>query len=241
MISILYYILALSMGFVTLLLGAIITPFSLLFNGRRRALHEMTRAVTRAFFTIIFTWRKSISGFENIDKNRSYVIVANHQSMIDILAIYYIPLHFKWVSKREVYFIPMFGQYLWLQGNITIDRKSGVASMEKILNMGTKWLSEGVSIVIFPEGTRSKSGEIGRFKAGAFNLAAEAGVDILPVVMDGTSSLFKGKLSFNWRNKLTVKVLPAIPAEQVVNSDLKELMGRVKSDMVDALKSIREE
>ncbi len=241
MISFLYYTYAVVLSTLNILLALVLMPFTLLFNRRRRLVHEMCRRMVRIFFESAPSWRREIKGLEHIDKGRSYVIVANHQSMVDIIAMYYVPLHFKWVSKREVYFTPMFGQYLWLQGNITIDRKSGRASITKILREGKKWLSQGVSIAIFPEGTRTKSGEIGVFKSGAFSLAAEAGVDILPVVVDGTKSLFKGKFYLNWGNVLKVTVLPAITAEQIAATDQKELMDRVKSDMAQTLKKMREE
>ncbi len=240
MISLLYYIYSVGLSLLTLVVALILMPFTLLFNRRRRLVHEMCRFMIRVFYTSIPSWRRDIEGLEHVDKKRSYVIVANHQSMVDIIAMYYVPLHFKWVSKREVYFTPMFGQYLWLQGNITIDRKSGRASMEKILCDGNRWLDEGVSIAIFPEGTRSKTGEIANFKSGAFNLAAQAGVDILPVVLDGTRSLFKGKFFFDWGNVLKIRVLPPISAEEVASTNTKELMDRVKADMVSTLKNMRE-
>ncbi len=226
---------------IVLICAFLILPIVLLFDSSRRVIHEMCRAMTRLFFITPPTWRKEIKGLENIDPKRSYVIVANHQSMVDIIALYYIPLHFKWVSKREVYFSPMFGQYLWVQGNITIDRGNTRGSMEKILVNGKGWLDKGVSIIIFPEGTRSKSGEVGSFKSGAFNLASQAGVDILPVVVDGTKSLFKGKFFFNWGNRLKITVLPAITAEEIAATPQKELIEKVKGEIVTTLKKMREE
>ena len=79
-------------------------------------------------------------------------------------------------------------------------------------------------MAIFPEGTRSKDGEIHRFKAGAFTLAKEAGADILPVVLDGTKTLIKKNLAFNWGNRITVRVLSPVPAERVAALETHELM-----------------
>ena len=112
-------------------------------------------------------------------------------------------------------------------------------AMRKVLERGTMWLSRGASVSMFPEGTRSKDGEIHRFKAGAFSLAREAGVAILPVVMDGTRSMFRSTMLFNWHNTFKVNVLPEVSAEEVVSLEQHELMERVRTQMVDALAEMR--
>ena len=92
---------------------------------------------------------------------------------------------------------------------------------------------------MFPEGTRSKDGEIHRFKAGAFALAKDAGVAILPVIMEGSSSMIKPSMMVNWRNEFVIKVLPAISAEQVAATEQNELMEQTREIMVEALAEIR--
>ena len=101
------------------------------------------------------------------------------------------------------------------------------------------WISRGASVAIFPEGTRSKDGEIHRFKAGAFSLAKEAGVEILPVVLDGTATLIKKNKLFNWGNRITLRVLPSISVEEVAATETHVLMERVHNDMCEALAEIR--
>jgi 1-acyl-sn-glycerol-3-phosphate acyltransferase len=178
---------------------------------------------------------------ENIDPNKTYVMVLNHQSMVDILSIYNLPLVFKWVSKKEVYRIPIVGRLLWMHGDIVINRASAKEAMQLVHTKGMEWLKKGATVSIFPEGTRSKDGEIHNFKAGAFILAKDAGVPILPVVLDGTSSLVRKGWMINWRNVITIKVLPEIPAEEVAERSIKEVMAEVHTDMVDALAEIRAE
>ena len=118
--------------------------------------------------------------------------------------------------------------------------ESALAYLRKVINDGKMWLDRGVSVAIFPEGTRSKTGEIERFKGGAFALAKEAGVEILPVVLDGTRDIFRKKsFWFNWKHHLTVKVLPPISAERVVATDTSELANEVREMMVEALAEIR--
>ena len=154
--------------------------------------------------------------------------------MIDIPALYYVPLNFRWVSKREVFKTPFFGQYLVLHGDICIDRSRAAEALEQMVRDGRMWISRGASVAVFPEGTRSKNGEIGRFKAGAFTLAKEAGVDILPVVMDGTKTLIRKNLAFNWGNRITLRVLPPVPASEVAATETHELMQTVRERMCEA-------
>lgn len=185
------------------------------------------------------TWRRKIEGLENIDKKKSYVIVINHNSMVDILALYFLPLNFRWVSKREVFRIPYVGQLLTIHGDIAIDRSKGADSMRKVTEDGKMWIGRGASIAMFPEGTRSKSGEIGRFKQGAFALAKEAGVEILPVVMHGTRTVLNKFYLVNWRNALKVSVLPPISAEEVAATPMPELMEKTRTMMCEKYNQLR--
>lgn len=185
------------------------------------------------------TWRRKIEGLENIDKKKSYVIVINHNSMVDILALYFLPLNFRWVSKREVFRIPYVGQLLTIHGDIAIDRSKGADSMRKVTEDGKMWIGRGASIAMFPEGTRSKSGEMGRFKQGAFALAKEAGVEILPVVMHGTRTVLNKFYLVNWRNVLKVSVLPPISAEEVAATPMPELMEKTRTMMCEKYNQLR--
>lgn len=185
------------------------------------------------------TWRRKIEGLENIDKKKSYVIVINHNSMVDILALYFLPLNFRWVSKREVFRIPYVGQLLTIHGDIAIDRSKGADSMRKVTEDGKMWIGRGASIAMFPEGTRSKSGEVGRFKQGAFALAKEAGVEILPVVMHGTRTVLNKFYLINWRNVLKVSVLPPISAEEVAATPMPELMEKTRTMMCEKYNQLR--
>ncbi len=210
------------------------------FDKCRRVVHELSRWLCFSWWYVPFTWRRRIEGLENVDKKKPYVIVINHNSMVDIISLYFVPLNFRWVSKQEVFRIPFIGPMLWMHGDIAIQRGRATESMKKVIRDGKMWIDRGVSVAIFPEGTRSKDGEIQRFKGGAFVLAKEAGVDILPVVMDGTTKIFKPKsIWFNWKHLLTVKVLPPIPAEKVAATDTTELANEVHDMMAEALAEVR--
>jgi 1-acyl-sn-glycerol-3-phosphate acyltransferase len=209
------------------------------FDKQRKVVHELSRALVYMFVLVPPFWKRRVEGLENIEKGKPYVVVINHQSMIDIMMLYLVPMVFRWVSKREVYRIPFFGRFLMFHGDIAIDRKQGSKAMRKVMEQGKMWLGRGVSVAIFPEGTRSKDGEIHRFKAGAFALAKDAGVNILPVIMEGSASMLKPSLKVNWRNEFVIRVLPPVAAEEVAQADQNELMEKVRGQMIDALAEIR--
>lgn len=185
--------------------------------------------------------RRTIDGVEHIDPQKSYVMVLNHNSGFDIFAAYKIPLNFRWVSKREVFRIPFMGPLLTIHGDIPIERGNASKAMSKVLRLGRLWLGRGASVAIFPEGTRSLTGEINRFKAGAFNLAKGAGVEILPIVMTGTNEYLHKNWLVNWRNRVGIRVLPPISVEQVAALDVNTLMQVTRDSMVEALAQLRSE
>ena len=241
MLSALYYIFLVFLCTFFMILSAVALVVCYPFDRGRRVVHELSRILVRTFFLIPPFWRQTVVGRELIDRRKRYVIVVNHNSGIDIPTLYYIPLNFRWVSKREVFKVPFFGQYLVLHGDICINRGHATEALEQLVRDGKKWFSRGASVAIFPEGTRSKDGEIHRFKAGAFTLAKEAGVDILPVVLDGTATLIRKNKLFNWRNRITIRVLPPVPAAEVVATETHELMQEVHDRMCAALAEIRSE
>lgn len=240
MLSAIYYLFLVVICTVFMVLSAIALVICYPFDKGRRVVHELSRILVRIFFFVPLGWRHRMIGIENVDRRKSYVIVINHNAMTDIPALYYVPLNFRWVSKREVFKIPFFGQYLRLHGDICIDRGNGAEAMEQLLRKGKKWISYGASVAVFPEGTRSKDGEIHRFKSGAFALAKESGVEILPVVLDGTKTMIRKNRMFNWGNRITLRILPPVQAETVVSTELHALMDRVHDDMCKALKEIKE-
>lgn len=224
--SVLYYIT------ITLFTVLYFVPFGILFlltvcfDRERSLLHHASRFWSTAIFGINPFWRIKIVGRENITKGVPYVVVTNHQSMLDIPIMYCLPFNFKWVSKKEVARMPIFGWVLRMHGDIMIER-GAASSAKKMINDGCEHLELGTSVIIFPEGTRSKDGNVGRFKEGAFLLAKSAGVGVLPCIIDGTGSANKG-----WRltipHSFTVTILPPISSEEVRDSGIKELTENVR-------------
>ncbi len=239
MLSSLYYVFLIALCTIFLVLSAVVLVITWPFQKSRRLVHELSRVLVRIFFFVPPCWRHRVIGMEHIDRRKSYVIVINHRAMIDIPALYFLPLNFRWVSKREVFRIPFFGQFLKIHGDICIDRGRAAEAMEQLLDEGRLWLGRGASVAIFPEGTRSKDGTVHRFKAGAFTLAREAGAEILPVVLDGTASLIRPSRLFRWRNTITLRVLPPVTCERIAAADPRDLAVEVHDAMAAALDEIR--
>ncbi len=241
MLSIIYYIVVATCWLVLYVVSFIALVVCYPFDKKRTVVHKISEWLTNVVFIFTPGMRRDVVGMENIDPTKAYVMVLNHQSMVDIMSIYNLPLVFKWVSKKEVYRIPLVGRLLLMHGDIVINRASAKEAMQLVHSKGKEWLEKGASVAIFPEGTRSKDGQIHNFKAGAFILAKDAGVPILPIVLNGTDSLVHKGWMINWRNKITIRVLPPISAEEVQNRDIKDVMAQVKEDMVSALAEVRAE
>lgn len=162
-------------------------------------------------------WHARIAGKENIPTDRPYVIIANHESMTDIFAIYLLEVQFRWLSKQEVFKVPLVGQCMRICGYIGISRGQK-NSHKEALDKSAETLKKGISMLFFPEGTRSLDGKPKKFKIGAFKLAIENDVPILPVVLINAGKLLKkGSLVPNPAN-LVIQVLPTVypnPSESV--------------------------
>ena len=202
-------------------------------------MHKLSKWLTDSFFGFGLVMKRKVEGIENLDPKGTYVMVLNHNSMVDILSIYNLPLVFKWVSKKEVYRIPIVGRLLLAHGDIVINRASTKEAMQLVHTRGKEWLAKGASVAIFPEGTRSKDGEIHNFKAGAFILAKDAEVPILPIVLEGTDRVARKGFFMNWSNRITIKILPPVSKQDVVERPIKEVMAEVHDSMVNALAEIR--
>ena len=239
MLTILYYLVCLVAATVLFVASFIALVVCYPFDKKRVVVHTLSKWITDVIFGLPIFMKREVIGLENIDPRKAYVMVLNHNSMVDIISIYNLPLVFKWVSKKEVYRIPIVGQLLFAHGDIVINRASAKEAMQLVHTRGLEWLKKGASVSIFPEGTRSNDGEIHNFKAGAFVLAKDAGVPILPIVLDGTNTMVRNGWLMNWRNKITIRILPPVSAEDVVNRDIKDVMTEVRDNMVATLADIR--
>ena len=136
-----------------------------------------------------------VEGQEYLDPDKPYIFVGNHASMADIMSFSgYISHDYRWIAKKELFAIPIFGSGMRAVDYISIDRSRGREAV-KSLNDAAKRIADGASVILFPEGTRSADGRLQPFKTGAIMLALKAGVDVVPVGFNGThQALPKGKL-----------------------------------------------
>jgi len=189
-----------------------------------RWLRRMARVSTR----LSGLWRFEVEGDAPPDiASRAYVVVANHQSSADPFLLSFVPWDMRWVAKEELFRVPLTGWLLWLAGEIPVrrgDRESVAAMMAEC----RRTLDAGLSVMLFPEGTRSRDGALQPFKDGAFQLAIEAGVPVLPIVVDGTHACRpKGSLWFG-RARARARVLAPVPTEGLGPGDVAALRERVR-------------
>ncbi|MGB9701703.1 MAG: lysophospholipid acyltransferase family protein [Candidatus Kapaibacteriota bacterium] len=180
--------------------------------------------------------KPNIIGIENVDLNENYVFVANHTSLFDIPILQAkIPVNFRMIYKKELEKIPFFGLVLKKSPYISIIREESKNAMESI-NQAIESIKTGTSVVIFPEGTRSKDGQLQEFKRGAFLLAARAGKPIIPITIIGTDKILpKGKLEFN-SGEITVIFDKPIPVNQEISrKEEKELISKIFNIMSENL------
>ena len=126
-----------------------------------------------------------VTGGEKLDPNKSYVFVSNHQSLFDIFAVYIaVPNKFKWLVKKELKKVPFIGWACSAGGHIFVDRTNPRAALQSLERIKSE-LVDGISTAIFPEGTRTKNGEVGRFKRGAFQIAVDLNLPVVPISVSG--------------------------------------------------------
>jgi 1-acyl-sn-glycerol-3-phosphate acyltransferase len=209
------------------------------FDRRRAILHMYTSAWAYHYIKLMPQWTTSFSGVEHIRKDRTYVLVANHQSLGDILLLFGLFRHFKWVSKAEIFKVPFIGWNMRMNDYVHLVR-GDAASIEKMLDACRRHLREGSSVMLFPEGTRSVDGEVKPFKRGAFTLAKELGLEIVPIVVDGThDALPKHGLVFRQNGTLhmRVKVLPPVSPDAA--DSVQALSDLVREQIVRELAAMR--
>lgn len=172
-------------------------------------------------------WRVSIEG--DMPPDRPYVMVANHQSTVDIGLLFCLPLYYKWVSKAENFRVPFIGWSMSLNRYIKI-RRGTVSSTLRMMRDCDRALREGNSVMIFPEGTRSRDGRLRPFKDGAFELAVRHRVPVLPIVIMGSMRALPRRGFVLGRGcRITVRVLEPLEPATFEGLTASELRHRVRA------------
>lgn len=175
-----------------------------------------------------------VTGAENVDPKQSYVFVANHQSFLDVFAVYgWLPNNFKWMMKKEIRKVPFVGTACAVAGHIFVDRSNPRAAVQSV-DLIKKELVDGISTVIFPEGTRTKTGEMGRFKQGAFKIAMDMGLPVVPITLNGFfKAMPSGKPFVNPFSKVSLHIGKPIDISQF--TDINEAMAIVREKIQEGL------
>jgi len=209
------------------------------FDKDRTIIHWLLMYQSLILTIIIPIWKIKIEGREKALKGETYVIISNHQSILDILFINSLRYKFKWISKIENMNLPFLGWYLRMAGYITVDRGNDESKAE-MLDRSLQCLKKGISIMIFPEGTRSADKEIGFFKRGAFQLALQANVPILPVIIDGTGGILpKHGLIFGSGHHIFIRVLDPVLPGSFNTENVEDLALKFNTIMASELKDLR--
>ncbi len=170
-----------------------------------------------------------VSGAENVPKDEPVIFIANHCSHLDIAVLCRsLPVNLHFIGKKELVWMPVVGWYMFIAGHIFIDRsnkRKAVASLKK----AAQKIKNGKSVVMYPEGTRSKTGQLGPFKKGAFHLALDAGVPVVPIYIDGTYSVWPTKSNTITPGDVVVRIGAPIASSNYTKKTVKEFMADARS------------
>jgi 1-acyl-sn-glycerol-3-phosphate acyltransferase len=237
------------LAWITMALTSIlITPFFLLvwvftfwWDKRRVASHMMGTFWAWHYQSLIPFWKLHLEGRKKVPWKRPVVLVANHRSLVDILALYKIRRPYKWTSKDENFKLPFIGMVLSLTKSIRIKRES-FRSGAQFLSQAESEIKKGSSILLFPEGTRSKTKDMRPFKEGAFLLAKKMKCGVIPIVHTGTEKTFdRGSWVLKGKATIYIRILDEIPVKVVEKLEVKELMMLAREKMEEGIARLEQE
>ncbi len=210
-------------------------------KGTRSFVHYSAVAWAKAIIACTPIWESKVDGLERIERNKQYLVMCNHQSLLDILVVAArLPVLFRFLAKKELFGIPFMGWHMSLAKYIPVERTNKTSRHQALIRID-EWLGKGSSILFFPEGTRSLDGEIHDFRPAAFKIARNRGVTILPIVVDGPgTALPKNSLLLKKPTCFYLSVLDPVPMENVPVDQINDVMRQVRESMVTRLREIRE-
>jgi 1-acyl-sn-glycerol-3-phosphate acyltransferase len=218
---------------------SIVAILTSVFDRKGHHIHKVARTWARG---ILFSSRihVSVEGISHIDPTQSYIFMPNHLSNFDIpILLAHLPVQFRWLAKKELYKIPIFGFALKRAGYISIDR-ANLRSAITSLNRAVANIQKGISVTIFPEGTRSLDGNLGPFKKGGFVIAANSGIPVVPIALHGTWEIMSKKGFHIQPGNAVLEILPPIHTASQGKKGRDALMAEVR-DMIQRAVDRRKE
>jgi 1-acyl-sn-glycerol-3-phosphate acyltransferase len=205
----------------------------------QRAPGQWMRRVGRTATRLSTLWKFDIEGERPADiDTKAYVVVANHESQADPFLLSFLPFDMRWVAKEDLFKQPLSGWALRLGGDIPLRRGEG-DSVRACLQECERALAGGISVMMFPEGTRSRDGELLPFKDGAFDLAIRAGVPILPIALAGTRAMRPKHSKWFGKAHACAKILAPISTRGMTEADVGRLREQARDAIVAALPDVR--
>ena len=228
-----YLVFAPVVGLVTAVLA--IAAFCLSFVLPSRTVGSLTAVPWARTLATLPPMRVRVEGRENIDPQQSYVLASNHQSQYDIFVLYgWLGIDFRWVMKKELRSVPAIGVSCERLDHIFIDRSDRAAAVAT-LEDAKKKIVDGTSVMFFPEGTRSRGGELRRFKKGAFRMAIDLGLPILPLTVTGTRDVLPADTSNLLPGSARLIIHEPIPVDGMTKNDCSALSDRVREVIASGL------
>jgi 1-acyl-sn-glycerol-3-phosphate acyltransferase len=183
----------------------------------------------------VFLLPVKVNGREKLHKHTSYIFVPNHQGAFDIFLIYgFLGRNFKWMMKKSLRKIPFVGKACESAGHIFVDR-SGPRKVLETIRKAKLSLVDGISLVVFPEGSRSFTGHMGKFKKGAFQLADELQLSVVPITIDGSFDIMPRTCKWMNRHQMIMTIHDPIPPKGSGNDDVMALRDEAYNVVMSAL------
>lgn len=221
------------LGLSTVILGTAVLP--LLFFLPPPVVARLCARPWARINSFVTPMRVTLEGRERIDPRQSYVIVSNHQSHFDIFVLYgWLDIDIKWVMKQELRRVPVIGIACDRLGHIYVDRSHHEAALASI-NAAKRRITGGTSVIFFPEGTRSRDGRLRPFKKGAFKLALDLGLPILPITISGTRDILPSDTLDLFPGRARMVIHPPLPVTGYTPETLPALMQRTREIIAAAL------
>lgn len=231
--SVIIWVVGISLTVLLFFAMAFVSGILFSFDRKRKITHAQCFWWVDAVIALNPYWDVRVEGLDNINYNKTYVVVSNHQSLADIVLMYKTKMQFKWVAKEGLFKIPVLGWNMLLAKHIQLKRGK-FSSIKKVYREAGEWLRRGISVVFFPEGTRSSDLLAGEFQNGAFKLAIKEKVPLLPILIQGTRGAIP-KGSWRWTTKIVclIKVLPSIDTSLYLPADYVRLRDLIRRQLTN--------
>jgi len=229
----------------TIVCGAVSIVLGMLFRSGTPS-HWLARTWSWLILTTCGV-KVSLSGLENLERNRNYIFAANHQSIYDIPILFaWLPFSFRILYKESLNRVPFMGWHLFFCGHISVDRSNPVRARQS-LERAAKRIRQGISVVIFPEGTRNANGSIGRFKQGSFLLAIKSGVSVVPITISeswrimkrGEVTVHPGTVRVHVERPISVEGLGEDAAVELAREVRETVVQHYQSESVPSVQSVK--